>query len=314
MGKRGKSNSPAGFPHGAPTYWQSKALNSEYQRFFRNQLLQLALARFRWENLPETCDVRYLELQLLTQGCATLALAGGNPDMVLSLRGVQQGINMYGNPSSWRAQGDDGTDFTCDNSNAVFIYDNMLHCCVAKAFTLLSYDMADIIRTKQVNREQVKTPVIYVADQTYKQQLINLLKQTAGNEPAVVGTTSIRDAVDVVALQTGVEFMGNELQEDLLSTWNLAFTFLGIENLPYKAERQTADEIRSYTEPTDLLKLNPLQCRRQACDRFNDRFGTLVYGKDSPKRLAVYWNQDIESKSFNAINDMSYMLEKTGGV
>lgn len=310
MGKRGKTNSSAaGLPRGRATYWQSKSLNQRYQQFFRNQLLQLALARFRWENLPETCDVRYLEMQLLCQGSATLALPGGDPTMTLSLQAACETINMYGNPATWRAIGDDGTNFSCDNSNAVFLWDNLLHMTVASAFTLLSYDMADIIRTKQVNRQHMKTPVIYVADQTYKQQLLNLLKQTAGNEPAVIGTRSLRDAIDVTALQSGVEFLGNELQEDLLSTWNMAFLFLGIENLPYKAERQTADEIRSYTEPTDLLKLNPLMCRRQACDKFNDRFGTLVWGREKPKQLAVYWNQDVETASWNAFHDASKLLD-----
>lgn len=311
MGKRGKTNSY--MPHGNKLYWQSSELNQRYQQFFRQQLIQLALARFRWVNLPKTCDGRYLETQLLFGGMATIAapIIEGKPNYksFVSLKAVPEGINMYGNAPCWRALGENGTDFKCDNNNGVIIYDNMLRSSTVNNFTLLAYDMADIVRTKQVNRVHVKTPVVYVVDQTMKQQAVNLLSQTVGNEPAVLATKTGFGNIEVQALQTGVQYLGAELQEDLMSTWNLAFTFLGIENLPFKAERQTADEIKDYGEPTELLSLNPLSCRREAAEAFNDRFGTLVYGKETPKKLDVVWNQDIKSSTYNVLHDFERMAE-----
>lgn len=315
MGKRGKSNNtPA---KGNALFWQSAALNQRYQQFFKSQLLQLALARFRWINMPKTCDARYLETQLLFSGMATIAAPpiddSYNYKAMVSLKATPNNINMYGNASTWRAIGENGTNFTCDNKNGVMVYDNMLRTNMSSNFALLAYDMADIVRTKQVNRLHVKTPVVYVVDQRYKQQAMNLLSQTAGNEPAVIAISGGFKNIDVEALQTGVPYLGTDLQEDLMNTWDMAFTFLGIENLPFKAERQTQDEIKNYGEPTELLSLNPLSCRREACEAFNDRFAIKVWGKEEPRKLNVVWNQDFESDTYNTMNNFEKMLN-TGGV
>lgn len=305
MAKRGKTNDGQG--GSKKVYWQSGELNLWWRQFFRKQLIQLALARFRWVNLPKTCDERYLEMQLLFQGMATLAQPTGAPGQFLSLRAVPEGINMYGNPPRWRAQGDNGTDFECDSSNAVMIYDNMLRAPMAGSFNLLAFEMADIVRTKQINRQHCKTPFVFTADQQYRQQLVKLYDRISDNEPAFIGTRGLNN-INVDAIKTGVQFMGKELQEDLMATWNMAFTFLGISNLPFKSERQTADEVKDYGQPTELLTLNPLSCRRSACDKFNDRFGTLVYGKESPKKLSCVWNEDFESDTFNTVHNLAKMM------
>ena len=57
---------------------------------FQNDLIELALSRFRWLNLPETCNERFLEWTLLTEGAATLAYPNAGATL-LSLRAVQQG-------------------------------------------------------------------------------------------------------------------------------------------------------------------------------------------------------------------------------
>lgn len=305
MGKRGKTQG-----RGGKVFWQSSELNQRWQQFFRTQLLQLALARFRWVNLPKTCDARYLETQLLFNGMATIAHPKSSPGLFCSLQAVPGGINMYGNAPAWRAIGENGTNFACDNSNGVMVYDNMLRASTADNFTLLAYDMADIVRTKQVNRMHVKTPVIMVGDQTYQQQMANVFKQVAGNEPGIIATQGFNN-IGVQALQTGVPYMGNELQEDLMNTWNLAFTFLGIPNLPFKMARQTATEIRDSSEATGLLQLNPLSCRREAVDAFNDRNFYRFWGKNTvSKPLNVVWNEDFESDTYNFMHN----VEKMAGI
>lgn len=308
MAKRGRTNGGS-----RKLYWQSGELNLWWRQFFRKQLIQLALARFRWIDLPKTCDARYLEMQLLFQGMATIAQPDGAPGQFLSLRAIPEGINIYGNPPRWRAQGDNGSDFTCDSHNAVMIYDNMLRAPMIGSFNLLAFEMADIMRTKQINRQHCKTPFVFTADQQYRQQLQQLYRSISDNEPAIVTTRGLQ-GIDVSAIQTGVAFLGKELQEDLMATWNMAFTFLGISNLPFKSERQTADEIKDYGQPTELLTLNPLSCRREACDVFNDRFGTLVYGRETPKHLQCVWNEDFESDSYNVMHNLERMMGVSDGL
>jgi len=294
MGKRGKSQSPCG--KGASTYWQSDDLNRRYSSYFAKCLMRLALARFRWVNLPESCDARYLEWQLLMNGIATIARPA-SADVFVSLQCVPEGINMYGTPPSWRCVGDNGTNFHADNSTGVVIYDNMMRAPVIGDIRLISNELADIIRTKQVNRMHLKTPYILTGEQQYRDQMANVYKQIAGNEPAIIGTRALAEDINIDAIDTHVEFIGDKLQEDLQATLNLALSMLGVAEMPFKKERQTSEEVDTYNEATNILRSDPLSTRRQACDAFNARFMP-------EKPLMCVWREDFESTAYNFSHNM----------
>lgn len=308
MAKRGRTNDC----QGDRAYWQSAALNQRWSQFFYNQLVQMALARFRWVGLPHSCDARYLELQLLVNQQATLcydALSKSGFQSFFSLKAVPNGVDMYGNPTSWRALGENGTSFGVSPLSGVMVYDNLLRCSIVGSIRLLADELADIVRTKSVNRQHAKQPVTLVGDQAYRQQMLNIYKQIAGNEPAIIATKGSRD-IQIDAVKTGGEYIGDKLNEDFRQTLNMALTVLGISNLPFKAERQTADEIQDYDEPTELLALSPLKSRRQACEQFNERFAGGVYGGVRLEEIECVWAEDIESKTYNFTHDMERMFEE----
>ena len=60
-------------------YWQTGDYNSRLFWTFRAQIMALALNRYKWINLPPTCDERYLEMILLTQGLASIAFPRKQP-------------------------------------------------------------------------------------------------------------------------------------------------------------------------------------------------------------------------------------------
>lgn len=291
-------------PGGNPVWWQSAAMNDVYHMFFRDQIVKLALARFRWEGLPPTCDERYLEWQLLNQGVATIAfprkIKGAG---FLSLRAVQRGpLTPYGLPSEWTAQGDNGTSFLVTHKNGVLVWENMLHKPLIQMVDALAWDMSDIVRTKQVNRVHVKVPFVLAGPREMREQMVNLFSQKVGNEPGIVVTDSMRDLVEsnVALFQTGVKYLGEELNADLMETWNMVYTMLGIKNLPFKMERQTADEIRDHDQPTELMTLGALSERRRAADDLNRRFGLDVH---------VYFNEDFESTNYNVLHNVQRIAE-----
>ena len=279
-------------------------MNDVYHMFFRDQIIKLALARFRWEGLPPTCDARYLEWQLLNQGVATIAfprkIKGAG---FLSLRAVQRGpLTPYGLPSEWNAQGDNGTSFSVNHKNGVLVWENMLHKPLVQMVDALAWDMSDIVRTKQVNRVHVKVPFVLAGPREMREQMVNLFSQKVGNEPGIVVTDSMRDLVEsnVALFQTGVKYLGEELNADLMETWNMVYTMLGIKNLPFKMERQTADEIRDHDQPTELMTLGALSERRRAADDLNRRFGLDV---------RVYFNEDWESTNYNVLHNVQRIAE-----
>ena len=70
---------------GSDVYFQSAAFNIRVYEMYRQWLISLALNRFKWLNLPASCDERYLEWCLFFNGMATLAHPHGAEDLVLSL-------------------------------------------------------------------------------------------------------------------------------------------------------------------------------------------------------------------------------------
>ena len=284
-------------------YVQSIDLNERLYMYYRNLITQMAMSRYRWINLPKTCDERYLEWVLTMEGCATIAFPNKMRGTFLSLKAADNGRpNMYGIASSWTAIGDNGTRFKCDRRNGVLIYDNETRFPIMSGIDLYANELTHIRITKRLNRMHQQIPFILKGPQEKKQDMVNLFKQVAGGEPAILATDGI-DAIDYEAMSTGVQFIGEELATDEVNVWNRIYTMLGITNSLFKAERMTEDEIRAQASPTTLIKMNSLQERRKAADMLNERFGEYLDGE-----IQVVWRQDNESENFNFQHNIETQL------
>ena len=90
--------------HGNPNYWESADYNTRLFMMFRAEILGMALSRFKWLNLPKTCDERYLELTLILQGQASIAYPRNKQGVFFSTQLAQiSRPNIYDNPTRWRA-------------------------------------------------------------------------------------------------------------------------------------------------------------------------------------------------------------------
>lgn len=285
-------------------YWQTANYNERMYLMLRDDIINLALSRFRWVNLPETCNERYLEYALLMDGCATIARPpSGN--ILLSLNATQYGnMNMYNEPARWRARGANGrTQFMVSNKNGVFIYDNLTRYPVMSKINLWARELADIIRVKQINRFHQRIPLLITGPEMRQFDMTNILKQITQGELAVITNTSMSD-IDIKAQPTEIPFIGENLQSEYENTWNNVYKMLGIDNLPFKAERRIEDEVTSTKEPTELSALSPLECRRNACEKLNKRFGLGI---------DVVWRHDNVSDNYNIITNLSMRNEIEGG-
>lgn len=284
-------------------YWQSAAYNKRVYQGIRNIIENIALARFRWEGLPDTCDQRYLERTLFYRGIATISApnaVSAKAGKFFSLQCVQQGSpNMYGNPSKWLCLGDNGTQFKADGRTGYYCYDNMTRRTLTVLLDVYARELTDIIRTQQIDRMHLKTPYIITAPKGMELTVLNVLKQLLGGEPAVVGNDSLSN-VDISVISTDTEFHGQELTAAEANVWNKVYTALGIANLTFKAERQIEDEVRAFKAPTDLMALSPIECRRNMADYLNSRFGLDI---------RPVWNVDFESNNFNATHDITMLAQ-----
>lgn len=292
-------------------YWETAGYNSRLYTMFRNQILDMALTRYQWVNLPLTCDERFLELTLYTQGIATIARprSGKHAGKWLSLQcgGWRSNPDMYGNPSAWTALGLNGYQFNVNIQNGYFCWDNHLHTPLSDRIDLWCRELVDIIRTMQQNRVHQKVPMIISGVQEKRLDITNYAKQIGGGELIVLTTNGIEN-INVQALSTNVPFIGNELWSNYLNIWNQIYGALGIGNLPFKAERRIEDEVDSQQDPTDLIALDGLTERRRMCNVLNRSFADF-----KQKPLNVVWRTDNATRNYNALHDLNKILNLNEG-
>ena len=312
MGRRGGKNRHAQQPKSPCNpnvgrhdwnYWQSAQRNERLYRYYINVIMQMAMSRFRWLNLPPTCDERYLEWILCLEGVATIAFPKKQAGTFYTTQAVQQGIlNIYQNPTKWISYGNNGWRFHCDHSNGVIVYDNITRFPIMEGIELYANELTHIRMTKQINRMHQQTPWILKGPQEKRQDMVNMFKQVAGGEPAILATNGI-DSIEYEVMKSDVAYLGHDLSEDEEAVWKQIYTMLGLANVPFKAERQTEDEIMAQKSPTALILLASLEERRRAARKLNKRFGNYL-----EKPIEVVLRADNESENWNFEHNIQSQL------
>ena len=299
----GKSHNRYKKERGLGQYNQSIWMNQEAVAAYSNMLLALAMNRFRWVGLPETCDARFLELQLHTKGLATLCHDVKLPDVWQTLMCAPIGdYNVYGYPVKWRARGYGNTteyDVTYDNGELIYYSQSRSNPWIV--IDMYAKKLAHYTRIEDVNLMHQARPVIYIAAQEKKLELVNLLKQVNEFEPAILGDDNFGSIVDSIrTIDTQVPLLSEELGKGYQNALNQYLLAMGIPHLAFeKGERMIEDEARANTAPTNIMLLDCLNARRDLC-RKAKRFGL---------ELEVYYNTDWESYNFNYLNNVEAMAQ-----
>lgn len=302
MGKRNRKNKEQFYSN---TFWESDYYNFASYTKNLDLLLSLAVNRFRWVNLPDTCDARYLEKVLHRNGLATLSFKKDEPTKVFTtLQAMAEGsYNMYGLPVKWRAVGYDGiTDYPVTDENGVLCYYSYARVSPWNALEIYARKMTHYERTEDVNLTQQMRPFIGIAPQEKRLELVNLLKQVQGGEPAILGDEGLSKLVDnIKVIDTQVPLITEELARCHQNVLNQALLYLGIPHLAFeKGERMIEDEARANTAPTNIMLLDCLNARREFAKKCNDKFGLDIQ---------VYFNEDLESYNYNYTHNIEQMAQ-----
>lgn len=302
-----KKNRPM-FGLSSEMYWQAPSYTNRTYSMYRNQILSLALTRFEWHGLPPTCNPRFLEWTLLTQGQATISFPKEQPGIFYSTQVAWNSApNLYDNPASWQSIGNNGWRFSANPNQGVVVWDNLLRAPILDAIDLQARELTDLTRTEQINRLHQKTPFILTGPQDKKIDLQNVWKQIAGGEPAVIGTDGLSQ-IEVSAIKTDVPYLASELDAAIQNTWTRIYQLLGIDAMPFKQERQIEDEVISQQAPSSMQALGFLAARREAAEVLNERFSQYL---EEP--ITVTMREDWESDNFDMTHNLKDRIEAQDG-
>lgn len=283
-------------------FWQSEAFNFLSYNCNLDMLLSLAVNRFRWVGLPDTCDARFLEMALHRNGMATICHSEATPDIWQSLyANPQSEFNEYGLPVKWFATGMNATQYTVTPQTGEIMYYSQTRMNPWNTIQMYAQKLMAIQRTEDVNLFHQHKPYVMVAPQEKRLELENIMKQVSGFEPMILGDKTLLELKEnnVFAIDTKVPFIGEELAQQYQNVLNQFLMAIGVPHLAFeKGERMIEDEARANSAPTNLNLKNCLDARRYTCDRLR---------KLSPETfsdLYVYFNDDFESYNFNYMNNI----------
>jgi hypothetical protein len=253
-------------------FWESASMNNFTFRQYYNRLTELSISMFEWVNVPETIDVRFLELALFGDG---MAVFFKDEDIgYLALRTMIGGhLDVYNIPYFRTAYASNGYNRPLTPDDSVIIFNNALRKNSRLDVEMYSKRLYNLDRAIDVNANSQKTPVLIKCDEKQRLTLKNLYKQYDGNEPVIYADDGLNIG-SLAVLKTDAPFVADKLYQLKTQLWNEAMTYLGISNINVqKKERMISDEVMRNMGGTIASRYSRLNARRQACEAINKMFG-----------------------------------------
>ena len=254
----------------------NKKLNNLTFTDYFYRLSLIALSIFKWENLPNGINERWIEKYLFDIGeCMFFK------DPILGFRvskSIDKGINIYNEPIDLEPESTGLTEpKTYKNGiDTVLIKNNDLSIPTLPTLQLYAYRLADLTRAQDVNITAQKTPILIITSDRQKLTMKNVFNQWSGNEPVIYGDKEMNiDGVKVLKTDAPIVFDKIQIQKHQL--WNEVMTFLGVNNANQdKKERLVDDEVQANNEQVKICLDVMLKARQSACSEINRIFGTNI--------------------------------------
>ena len=264
---------------------ESARLNNRAYAYYMTRFSELALSVFKWENLPDTVDERFLELTLYSDGQAVFF-----KDEVLGELCLQCAVNgpfdVYRIPIRRRAYAVNGYQKMLTNKYSVIIWNNKLHTNTEPDMRVFARRLWDLDRSIEVNARAQKTPVLLQGPEEQRLTLLNLYKEYDGNVPVVCGDKNL-NLEGFKSISTQAPFVGLDLYQLKTQIWNEALTYLGISNLTIqKKERVNTDEVTRSLGGTLASRNARLEARKKAAEEINKMFDLDI---------SVHFKEDLDS-------------------
>lgn len=266
-------------------------------------LSELAVSMFEWRNVPESVDVRYLEMQLFLSGVAVWFKdeeLENKPQLCLSCL-PSGNFDVYGYPTKRTAYSRyNGYCKTLSNSDSVIIYNNLLRTPSVSDSMIYAKRLYNLDRIIDVNANAQKTPILVRASEKQRLSLLNVYKEYDGNSPVIFGDNDL-DPTALRAVTTNAPFVADKIYDLKTQYWNEALTRLGISNInTQKKERMITDEVTRNQGGVVASRYSRLESRRTAANKINQMFGT---------NITVEYRQDYQVPE---VNDVTNSVNNTG--
>lgn len=249
-------------------------LNNLTFRALYDKYRLIAVNAFEWDGLPDGILERHIETQLFMDGKAIFYRSPGKGYMCLKCQNSGQ-VNVYGDPLGYIAHGINHQE-QVRADDCIIIENNKLRLATDPFIMFYVNKLTEAERTMDVNIKACKTPVVFACDDKDVLTFKRIFQQVDGNTPAIYADRGL-NMDSIQAFQTGVKFMGKDLQDYANAVENKLLTFLGLNNTPVdKKERLITDEAQANNQLIASFADLQMEARQRAAEAINEMFGLHV--------------------------------------
>ena len=283
-------------------------LNNETFNNYAARFYEIATSIFEWQNLPDSCDARYLEHCLYYKGMAALlktdeygfinTKASANGDLNIyglptalncysysfnEVRRVYNGMTDYGLSRNF----EDTDQYT---SECILVMNNTQRIPTFTAMRLFALRLTEVERTIDTNIKRLKLPYILTGSKEQEFTLRHIYEAIDNNEPALVVDKNNINLRDINSIELKVPLLANDLMVYKKEIINEALTVLGVNNLSEKRERLISDETNTNNEMINYNLMSFLAPRQLAAKQFNEK-----YKLTGDKEVTVRIRSDLDN-------------------
>lgn len=267
------------------------------QGLYYNRLFDIAVSSFRWEGLPSSVDVRYMEQCLLRYGAVIVFY-----DDVLGYLALPfnygGGLDQYGEPIKRTAYGKNGyLKSDLDETNSVIIYNNLLRQPSTIGFKFYAEKLATLEDIYNTNLEAQRTPFAVECDESEKESVKAQFRRVRTGERLILG---VKDKFKpMTVLKTEAPYLCDSLLDQIHACWDDALQYLGIASHSYeKREREISASFEFKGGAIEAARYSRYAARKNGCIAMNEVFGfdaTVAFYSEVPKTIVANSTEDLDT-------------------
>lgn len=263
----------------------------------------MALNRYKWENLPNGIESRYIEQMLYDNGeCAMF----DHPDLGLCVlrSSSRENLNIYGEPTKLTLTGFN-EHRTVMMDECVRILNNDLGLPTQQDIIYYARRMAEIDDIIMQNLRQQRVPYLFATNENNQFSIKSLYDRMYQGEPAIFidGDMLKGEPENIMVLPTQAPYLVDKLQIQKQEMERELLTFLGINNTLEKKERLLVDETNSNNQYIKMASDLGFKQRQLACEQINKMFGLNVAVSETQDEFQQEVMDDGELYNGNTTDD-----------
>ena len=259
----------------------------------------LALNRYKWENLPNGIESRYIEQMLFDNGeCALF----DHPDLGLTIlrSSSRENLNIYGEPTKLSLTGFN-EHRTVMMDECVRIMNNDLALPTLPDIVYYARRMAEIDDIIMQNLRQQRVPYLFATDENNSFSMKSLYDRMYQGEAAIfIDKEMLKgEPENIMVIPTTAPYLVDKLQNQKQEMERELLTFLGINNTLEKKERLLVDETNSNNQFIKMASDIGFKQRQLACEQINEMFGLDVRVIETQDEFEMEVSNDVELHNDN---------------